>query len=56
MVAERTNALVYLITSSLDDSKVEGSNPGVAVYFRVNGNGQTRACVNELIRSFAHAQ
>ena len=23
--------------------KVEGSNPGVVVYFRVNGNGRTRA-------------
>ena len=28
------------------DSKVEGSNPDIAVYFRVNGNGQVRIKLN----------
>ena len=43
VVVERSNALVYLMISVILELKVEGSNPGVAVYFRVNGNGRTRA-------------
>ena len=43
MVAEWVRAS-YLI-DVLPILKVEGSNPGVAVYFRVNGNVQTRTII-----------
>ena len=59
VVVERSNALVYLITSSLE-LKVEGSNPGGAYFFRVpimnwfaklvRMRGQECACANFVSR------
>ena len=47
-MAERSNALVYLMISTLE-LKVEGSNPGIAVPFL----GRQFSSENELIRVFS---
>ena len=49
VVVERSNALVYLITSFELELKVEGSNPGIAVPFL----GRQFSSENELIRVFS---
>ena len=61
VVVERSNALVYLMTSVLE-LKVEGSNPGAAISFLWEiGSGRTRAAekksrINWLIWNLATSQ
>ena len=51
MVVERSNASVYLIIDTLE-LKVEGSNPGVIIYFRekvINAFGRELVRMRERI-------
>ena len=52
MVAELVRAPII----ALAILKVEGSNPGVVVYFRVSGNGRTKAIIRDFSRVNAHAR